>query len=84
MMDLATEEQHLAKAERDIAEGEARIARQADLVGRLQDTGQDASAAQELLISLQQTLGLWQDHRAEILRAINWLTREAGTSLKDR
>jgi len=70
MPDLATERQHLAKADRDIAEGEARISHQAALIERLREGGHRVSEAEELLAVLQQTLQAWQDHRAEIIRTI--------------
>jgi hypothetical protein len=75
-MDPATEAEHLARAERDIAEGAARIARQAALIDRLQDKGRDVAA--ELLANLRQALGQWQDHRDEIPRTIDRLAREPG------
>ncbi|WP_210529646.1 hypothetical protein [Rubellimicrobium arenae] len=77
MLNLATERATLAKAERDIAEGEARIANQADLVGRLRATGQDIGMAEALLATLQGTLRQWQDHRDEILRTIARLEQES-------
>jgi hypothetical protein len=70
MLDMATEREHLAQAERHVAEGEARIARQAELVERLRGGGQDVAAAEALLTNLQQTLAIWKDHRAEILATI--------------
>ncbi len=70
MLDLATERDHLAKADRDIAEGEARISRQVELIGRLRENGHSVSDAEELLATLRQTLQAWQDHRTEILRTI--------------
>lgn len=69
-MDLATERQHLAKAELDLAEGRARIDQQAELVRRLRDAGQDVVAAEGLLALLEQTLEAWADHRDIILKAI--------------
>ena len=80
MLDLATEREHLAKAERDIAEGEERISRQAQLIERLREGGHSLSEAQALLATLTQTLQTWRDHRDEILRTIARLESEALSS----
>ena len=77
MLDLATEREHLAKADRDIAEGQERISRQVELIERLRDGGHDLSDAERLLETLQQTLQAWQDHRDEIARTIARLESEA-------
>jgi cyclopropane fatty-acyl-phospholipid synthase-like methyltransferase len=69
-LDLQTEREHLAKAERDINEGEARIARQAELLRYMRDAGQDVSQAETLLENLKKTLQIWKEHRDEILRTI--------------
>ena len=78
MSDLATEKDHLAKAERDIVEGEERVERQAELVGRMRGAGQDVSLAEALLRTLCETLQQWKDHRDEILRAIARLEGQGG------
>ena len=70
MLDLATEREHLAKADRDIAEGEARISHQVELIERLREQGHDLSNAKGLLSTLEQTLQAWRDHRDEIIRTI--------------
>ena len=70
MLDLATEKQTLIKAERDIAEGEARIVRQMDLIGNLRERGEDPARAEELLHTLQDTLDAWKQHRDEIVLTI--------------
>lgn len=81
MLDLATEREHLAKADRDIAEGEERISRQAELIERLREGGHSLSEAEGLLATLTQTLQLWRDHRDEILRTIARLeSRRLGAS----
>lgn len=81
MLDLATEREHLAKADRDIAEGEERIRRQAELIERLREGGHSLSEAERLLATLTQTLQLWRDHRDEILRTIARLeSRRLGAS----
>ena len=70
MLDIATERAHLAKAERDLVAGEARIARQAALVERLRPGGEGVEAAEALLETLRQSLLGWRAHRDEILRTI--------------
>ena len=82
MLDLATEKTELAKANRDITEGEDRIAHQAELVERLRAAGQDVAAAEKLLTTLQQTLSAWKDHRDLILMAIARLEQERSRSDK--
>lgn len=76
MLDLATEREHLAKADLDLAEGEARISRQIELIDRLRKGGHSVSEAEGLLDTLQQTLQAWQGHREEIIRTIARLERE--------
>ena len=70
MIDLATEREHLAKAERDVAEGTGRVSRQADLVEQLRGSGHDVATATELLETLRQTLQAWEAHRDIILSTI--------------
>jgi len=68
MPDQATEREHLAKADRDIVEGEERITRQMILIERLRQGGHDVTEAEILLRTLRETLEAWQAHREEILR----------------
>lgn len=70
MPDVESERGHLARAERDIAEGEARISRQAELVARLQAEGQRTEDAEALLRNFRETLQAWKAHRGLILRVI--------------
>lgn len=70
-MDLATERKHLAKSERDIAEGERRIAQQTELLEQLHRKGaHDVTEAERLLETLKDTLEAWRDHHAIIVRTI--------------
>jgi vacuolar-type H+-ATPase subunit B/Vma2 len=80
MIDLATEKRTLIKANRDIAEGEERIGRQIDLIGRLRDGGHSVVDAQALLQMLQETLQAWRGHREEILRTIARLEDRDGSA----
>ena len=73
MADLSTERENLAKAESDIAEGERRITAQAVLIERLRRDNHETAEAEKLLLSLQQTLDLWNAHRDEILYQIGRL-----------
>lgn len=75
MPELATELKHLAKAERDIADGERHVTAQMLMVERLRDTGHDTREAQRLLLNLRQSLDAWWDHRDAILRVIARLER---------
>jgi hypothetical protein len=70
MPDPALEREHLAKAERDIAEGERRITRQMLLIERMGREGHDTAEAEKLLLTLRETLAEWQAHREEILREL--------------
>lgn len=79
MTDLAMEREHLAKAERDLVEGEERIARQAELLARLREAGHDIGLAEILLHNLEQTLQVWKDHRDEILATLARLEKEQPT-----
>ena len=76
MLNLATEREHLAKADRDIAEGEMRISRQVELIEKLREQGHSVSEAEGLLSTLERTLQTWRDHRAEIVRTITRLESE--------
>ncbi|HEX2527223.1 MAG TPA: hypothetical protein VHL31_13125 [Geminicoccus sp.] len=76
MGELDDERRQLAKADQDIAAGEARIARQRDLIERLQKTPHDASDAEALLGKLEEVVRAWRDHRTQILRRIDYLETE--------
>jgi hypothetical protein len=73
MPDPALEREHLAKAERDIAEGERRITRQMLLIERMGREGHDTAEAEKLLLTLRETLAEWRAHREEILRELERL-----------
>lgn len=77
MPDIEMEEAHLAKAERDVADGARRVVRQAEVVGRLRAAGQDAAAAEALLRTFRGTLAAWTEHRDEIRRTIARLKARA-------
>lgn len=78
MVDLATEKEHLAKADRDIAEGETRVARQAELIEHMRTgSGHGVWEAERLLETLKGTLQAWRDHRSAILRTIAGMEKGA-------
>jgi hypothetical protein len=81
LLSLADERQHLAKADRNIAAGEKRIARQVELIEEMRATGQGVVEAEKLLAALRQCLETWRVHRDEILRTIIRLeSRGAGAA----
>ena len=64
----STLQQDLATADRHIAEGQARIAQQAKLVGELDADGHDTTSAQNLLRIMQRNLDVMNAHRQTIMR----------------
>ncbi|MBV8577293.1 MAG: hypothetical protein JOZ58_19910 [Acetobacteraceae bacterium] len=75
MPDLAAERAHLAKANRDIAEGEKRIIAQIHRLECLRHDGHETDQAELLLVNLQQTLAVWKTHRDLIVQEIKQLSR---------
>jgi hypothetical protein len=70
MFDLERECDALAKADRDIAEGQRRIAEQKALIASMIGQGLETSLAEELLRTLEQTLYEWKIHQQLIREAI--------------
>lgn len=71
MLDLATEMRHLAKADRDIVEGERRVAQQSELIEHMRrGSAHDLTEAERLLEILKDTLQAWREHRSIIVRTI--------------
>jgi hypothetical protein len=60
----------LAVADRDVAEGQERIARQAEAVCELDAQGHDTNNAQNLLITMQQSLDAVNADRQQIVRQL--------------
>jgi hypothetical protein len=58
----------LALADRDVTEGQERIARQAEVVCELEAQGHDTTDAQNLV--MQQTLDTVNTHRQQIVREL--------------
>lgn len=69
-MDRQMETRHLAVADRNIAEGEARVDRQLELIERLKMLGADTATADALLDLLRQTLMGWNRERDLILATL--------------
>jgi hypothetical protein len=63
--------QDLATANRHIAEGQAQIAQQAKLVGKLAADGDDATSARHLLMFMQRNLAIMNAHRQQIVRELS-------------
>lgn len=72
---MAQEERHLEQANRHIAEATARIERQAEIVMRLSRDGHDATQAEALLQTFEQSLALAHEHRDRILQEIDNLEK---------
>ncbi|MBA2920565.1 hypothetical protein GON01_09445 [Sphingomonas sp. MAH-20] len=70
-MDRQMETRHLAVADRNIAEGEARVERQLELIERLKMRGADTATAEALLDLLRQTLMGWNRERDLIIATLN-------------
>ena len=66
MAGIAKEQADLEKAERDIRDGEARVAHQRQLIDELRRDGHDTEEAEKLLWTLQQSLEAWKAHRDTI------------------
>jgi hypothetical protein len=62
--------QDLAAADRHIAEGQARIAQQADVLCALDEAGQDTTDAQNLLRVMQESLDAMNAQRQQIVREL--------------
>jgi hypothetical protein len=77
MIDLEQEQEELAKADADIADGEDRLARQEELVTQLHLDGHDTTPAKELLEALRRTLEEWRSRRAQIVAVIEQAERQA-------
>lgn len=66
-MDRRMETRHLALADRNIAEGEARVDRQLALIERLKLRDVNTDTAEEFLLLLRQTLAGWNRERDMIV-----------------
>ena len=70
MIDRAIEEEHLRKAEADIAAARERIERQSELMTQMSAHGHDTTTAQELLQTMRETLAVMEQHREAILQEL--------------
>jgi hypothetical protein len=61
------EREHLAQADRHIAECKAHVARHRELIWEIEQRGNDASWAEEMLQALEETLRVFEKHRQLIV-----------------
>ena len=67
---MTREEEHLAEADRHIAEAEARIGTQLGLVARLRAAGGGVAEAEELPAVMERSLTLMREHRRVALAGL--------------
>ena len=67
---MTLEEEHLAQADRHIAEAEARTETQQGLLARLRTAGGDVAEAEELLATMEQSLSVMREHRRLVLAGV--------------
>lgn len=70
----------LAQAERHLAEGQARIARQAEFVRELDASGHDMDFSAKRLRVMAANLNEMQEHRQQALRALSAAQKRAATT----
>jgi hypothetical protein len=70
MSDQRLEQEHLAEANRHVAEGEQRVADQKALIEKLASGGHDVTASRVLLATFEDTLRQMIGHRKMILREL--------------
>jgi len=67
---MTQEEEHLAQADRHIAEAEARIETQHGLLARLRAAGGGVAEGEELLAVMEQSLTIMREHRRLTLASV--------------
>ena len=68
--------QELARAERDVAEGQARLARQAQLVRDLDADGHDTTFSARRLLVMMANLNQMESRRQRLVRELSVSQRE--------
>ena len=68
--------QELARAERDVAEGQARLARQAQLVRDLDADGHDTTFSARRLLVMMTNLNQMESRRQRLVRELSVSQRE--------
>ena len=68
--------QELARAERDVAEGQARLARQAQLVRDLDADGHDTTFSARRLVVIMTNLNQMESRRQRLVRELSVSQRE--------
>lgn len=84
MSELEGERRTLVLADRDIREGEARIAHLRQLIDREGLSGRDAARAEDTLGIFLATLQQWQRHRELIVQRIAYLEGLTGSAVPGR
>jgi hypothetical protein len=72
IIDIAREIAQLVVADRHIAEGEARLARQREMIEELRRDGHDTDRAEALLAAFARSLETWRTHRNAIAGSVKW------------
>jgi hypothetical protein len=70
MADISELQQELAQADRHIAQGNGRIARQLESVRELDRHGHDRARARSLLQAMEDTVAAMDAHRQQIVREL--------------
>jgi len=70
MPDMQQEQEHLAKADQHIIDGERRVAELIALIEQMTRVGQKTTLAKDFLRTLEETLDQWRAHRRLILEAL--------------
>jgi hypothetical protein len=78
MASIAELQQELAQANRHIVEVHARLARQREVMRRLEADGHDAPKAKNLLLMIEEGLGAMQAQRQHIVRELSSTPSERG------
>ena len=71
MPDISELQQELAQADRHIAEGNGRIARQVEVLRELDRHGHDTTHAQSLLQVMKDAVAAMDTHRQQIVRELS-------------
>jgi hypothetical protein len=69
-MDMAAQDQRLARVEKDIRHAQARIARQVAWIEERRRDGRDTTIAEEVLTTLKSCLALHEQYRATLQRKL--------------
>jgi len=76
-MTIEEERAHLAMADDNIADAEARIKHQRAIVAELEEHGHSSAAAQSVLQTMIEALAVMEDHRQLIKRELERLRQQS-------